>query len=306
MSNLLKCCCATKPAFFYYLHPCFQEAPAELVEMGSADFVSCGFGVGSVYRWDTGNPADDPYCGVWRISPISVGDRTDSDCTNYTFNVEGCCGGDCLPDDPCCGFEPCYDWLEANNDDLVDVTGFSGGSGSTTDWAVSVTGVSASAGAWVGGAWVYDVTVSLEITVTGIGNLECDSFSNFTQTGSYTFTITHNKSLGCVTSADSGLTYPSPDCGIRLCDGTTSNPSTSWDDCSKVVPAIGTPTTTTPDLGNDCLTNAAYSLTIPITYSLEPGDLGCADCDTTGGWSGQAFPDISISTTLTLTGTWSP
>jgi hypothetical protein len=276
--------------------------------MGFAEFVACGFGVGSVYRWDTGNPADDPYCGVWRNAAVSVGDRVDADCTHYTFNVEGCCGGDCLPDETCCGFQLCYDWFESNNFDLTDVTGFSGGSGSTTDWAVSVTGVAASAGAWVGGTWQYNVTVSIEISVTGIGNLECDSFSNFTQTGSFTFTVSHGfDGTGCVTSSDSGLTYPDPDCGIRLCDGQTSDPTPpSWNDCSKVVPVVGTLSTSTPDLGNDCLTNAAYSLTVPITYSLEPGDLGCVDCDTIGGWSGQAFPDIVISTTLTLSGTWSP
>lgn len=300
-------CCCENAVSYYILRPCFNETVAETVYMASSDFNTCGFSFGSIYSWDTGNPADDPYCGFWQFSQTVTGDRLDTTCANYTLNTEGCCGGDCFADTECCGFDQCYDWYESNALELVDVTGFSGGGGSTTDWSVSVSGVSASAGYWSGGAFKYDVTVSIAITVDGIGTLECDGQSTFTTNGSYSFTVTHDKSSGCLTSADSGLTYPDPDCGIRLCTGTTSNGGPDSDDCSKVTASVGTVTASTPDLGNDCLTQAAYSLTVPVNYTLAAGNqIICTACDSDGRWASAAFPDVSISTTLTLSGTWAP
>ena len=306
MSNRLKCCCDVVGTY-WLLRPCFNEEVTEQVYMSSADFKACGFSPATIYSWDTGNPADDPYCGFWVFNKTVTGDRLDSTCGNYSANAEGCCGGDCLPDINCCGFDQCFDWYEANSFELVDVTGFSGGGGSTTGWSVSVANVSVSNGYWSAGAFKYDVTVEVTISVANIGNLSCDGSGTFTADGQFTFTVTHDKSLGCLSTATSSAVLPNADCDIRLCEGTTSNGTTDSSDCSKITPSVQSATVSTPDLGNDCLTQAAYSIAVPINYSLNPGDLNiCLDCDSVGRWSGAAFPDLFISTTLTLSGTWAP
>ena len=305
MSNLLKCCCDVVTGY-YLLQPCFNTEVSQIVYMPSADFLACGFTELDVYKWDSSDPSDDPYCGFWLFAPYS-GDFEDTDCSNYTLNTEGCCGGDCFTDDECCGFDQCFDWYQTNALELAEVTGYSGGSGSQTDWSVAISNVSVSSWYWTGGDFNYDVTVDITITVSGIGSLTCDGNSNFTTAGSFTFTVTHSKGVTCLESSDSGLTYPDPDCGIRVCTGTTSDGITDTSDCSQISVDVGTLSATTPNLGDNCQVQSTYSLTVPIDYNLVAGNQSlCTDCDSDGRWASAAFPDVNISTTLTLVGTWAP
>lgn len=306
VSNRLKCCCNVVDTY-WLLQPCFNVEPAEIVYMSSADFASCGFSLNTIYSWDSISPFDDPYCGFWVFNKTVAGDRLDNDCGSYIVNAEGCCGGDCFPDESCCGFNQCFDWYQTNALGLIEVTAFGSGTGSTTGWSVAVTNVGVSSWYWAGGQFKYDVTVSIAITVTGIGSLTCDGNSSFTSAGSFSFTVSHDKSLGCLSTSLSGVTYPDPNCGIRVCTGTTSDGSTSTSDCSRVAATLGTPSASTPDLGRDCELQSSYSLTVPIDYQLTAGDLNiCLDCTSNGRWANDAFPYLSVSTTLTLSGTWAP
>jgi len=282
---------------------------AEVVYMTATDWASCSFVLGNIYKWDSGDPLDDPYCGFWVPSGFKTWDRLDGSCANYTLNTEGCCGGDCIPDETCCGFEQCWDFYETNTRSLATITGFSGGGGSTTGWSVSVTSVAASAGSWVS-VFIYefDITVNVEISWANLGTLRCDNDTTGTSYGSFTFKIQHQyDGLTCLDTDIVSFSETDPDCGIRVCEGTTQG-VTNTTDCSRFIPSFDLASWTppaTPDLGNDCLTPSPYTIDIPIEYTLSPGDQGiCFDCDSDGRWSGAAFPDLYVSTTLTLTGTW--
>ena len=74
-----RCCCDQTPQY-YVLQPCYQQSVAEVVYMTATDWASCSFVLGNIYKWDSGDPLDDPYCGFWVPSGFKTWDRLDGSC----------------------------------------------------------------------------------------------------------------------------------------------------------------------------------------------------------------------------------
>lgn len=303
-----RCCCGDEPSI-RVLFPCFGDYAAETVWMTEADWAACSFGSGtSVYHWDTGNAADDPYCGTWQFSSsLPQNARQVTGCSDFTLDPTGCCGTICYGPFPpsCCGLQPCFDWIEANNSALVDITTIAGGSGSTTGWSVATNSASVTYLGWTSGKYYYRVNVQSLFTINNISNMTCNGSTSFTKTLDWSFDIEHvdfPAGPSCLVTAFSQDSI----CDRILCTGTTVDGTYSGSDVSTVTsqqPGItGCPPC--PDLGPTCDDEPPYQLAVTTSLGIGGGDLNLCPGDSSARWANNVFPNVSISVTFILSGKW--
>lgn len=315
-------CCCDVPGY-YSFQVCHFTTPTP-VSISSADFATCGFSTGTIYKYDPGAPTQ-PTCGTWVESRSIVGTLLDSTACGDFTSFDTCC--DCLGESSaCCSYDDCLISRNANNQAVgLSFTGWLGGSGGNDCYDFEVMSVNVSTPTFeTSGSSDFRFTIfgSIEVTPSCESNrYRCDGYSTPQAIQMpYEFDVVIECPAYLAPTKLGRKTYPGAYCdnSAEVCPDETEDTfdADTFVSCDRfffgpqggnTVPVALSPV---PSFSSSCVVtaNAAFSMTVPFNVELRQGSSTspeCDGCDEAGIWHGQYFPHVVASSTLSIQGVWS-